>query len=94
MPALHLHQRLNHRHHGFTLVELIVVIVITAIIAATIAVFVRPAIDAYSDTRLRGELSDQADTALRRIVRDVRMSVPNSLRISASPGEVSSSACK
>jgi len=70
--------------HGFTLVELIVVIVITAIIASTIVVFLRPALDSYVDTRLRSDLSDQADTALRRIVRDVRQSVPNSLRMATS----------
>ena len=69
---------------GFTLVELIVVIVITAIIASTIVVFLRPALDSYVDTRLRSDLSDQADTALRRIVRDVRQSVPNSLRMATS----------
>lgn len=69
------------RQLGFTLVELIVVIVITGIIAATIVVFVRPALDAYTDTRGRADLSDQADTALRRIVRDVRQAVPNSIRM-------------
>lgn len=74
-PAVSPNQR------GFTLVELIVVIVITGIIAATIVVFVRPALDAYTDTRARSDLSDQADTALRRIVRDVRTAVPNSIRM-------------
>lgn len=72
---------LHPGQRGFTLIELIVVIVITAIIAGTIVVFVRPALDAYTDTRQRSDLSDQADTALRRIVRDVRQAVPNSLRM-------------
>ena len=71
------------REHGFTLVELIVAIVITAIIAASIAVFLRPALDSYTDNRVRAELTDQADTALRRIVRDVRQAVPNSLRMAS-----------
>ena len=75
-PSFH-----STRSRGFTLIELIVVIVITAIIAGTIVVFVRPALDAYTDTRQRSDLSDQADTALRRIVRDVRQAVPNSLRM-------------
>jgi MSHA biogenesis protein MshO len=66
---------------GFTLIELIVVIVVTSIVATGMAVFLRPALDAHRNTRLRAELSDQADTALRRMVRDVRASVPNSIRI-------------
>lgn len=65
---------------GFTLVELIIVIVITGIIAASFAVFFKPAIDAYFDTRRRADLTDLADTALRRIAQDVRRAVPNSLR--------------
>jgi MSHA biogenesis protein MshO len=66
---------------GFTLVELITVIIITGILAAAIAVFFKPAIESYFDTRRRAELADMADTALRRIGRDVRRAVPNSIRL-------------
>ena len=69
------------RPGGFTLVELVVVIMITGIMAASIAVFFVPAINAYFDTRRRAEMTDTADTALRRMARDVRRAVPNSIRI-------------
>lgn len=72
------------RSRGFTLVELVMVIVITGIIAASIAVFFVPAINAYFDTRRRAEMTDSADTALRRMARDVRRAVPNSIRIPSS----------
>jgi MSHA biogenesis protein MshO len=65
---------------GFTLVELVIVLVLMTIIGASVAVFVRPAIDAYTDTRDRATLGDMGDTALRRMVRDIRAAVPNSLR--------------
>lgn len=66
---------------GFTLVELVVVIMITGIMAASIAVFFVPALNAYFDTRRRAEMTDTADTALRRMARDVRRAVPNSIRV-------------
>ncbi|MBI5784241.1 MAG: prepilin-type N-terminal cleavage/methylation domain-containing protein [Rhodocyclales bacterium] len=69
------------RTRGFTLIELVVVIMITGIMAASIAVFFVPAINAYFDTRRRAEMTDTADTALRRMARDVRRAVPNSIRI-------------
>lgn len=66
---------------GFTLIELIVVIVVGAIVAGSVALFMRPAIDSFVGTRVRSDIADQADTALRRIQRDVRRAVPNSLRV-------------
>jgi MSHA biogenesis protein MshO len=71
---------LQRRSAGFTLIELIIVLVLTTIIGGTVAVFVRPAIRGYTDTRDRSVLGDMGDTALRRMVRDIRMAVPNSLR--------------
>ncbi len=65
---------------GFTLVEAIIVIVITGIIAGMIAVFIRSPVDAYLDAARRAELTDIADTAARRIARDIRRALPNSVR--------------
>ncbi len=68
------------KQRGFTLVELVMVIVITGAIAASVVVFLKPAIDSYFDTRRRADLTDIADTALRRVAKDIRGAVPNSVR--------------
>lgn len=71
---------------GVTLVEMIVVIAITGIIAAAVALFIRRPVEGYIDAARRAELTDLADTALRRITRDVRTALPNSIRITAAGG--------
>jgi MSHA biogenesis protein MshO len=69
------------RMAGFTLVEAIIVIVVTGILAAVVAIFIRAPVQGYFDSVRRAELTDQADVALRRITRDVRLALPNSLRV-------------
>lgn len=71
-----------HKHSGFTLVEMIVVIVITGIIGGIVAIFIRAPVQGYVDSARRAELTDIADTAMRRMARDVRTAVPNSVRSS------------
>lgn len=68
---------------GFTLIEAVIVIVITAIIGAVVAVFIRLPVQGYIDSVARAELTDVADTSLRRMTRDLRLALPNSIRISA-----------
>ncbi len=71
---------------GVTLIEMIVVIAITGVLAAAVAVFIRRPVEGYIDAARRAELSDIADTALRRITRDLRTALPNSIRITAAGG--------
>jgi MSHA biogenesis protein MshO len=68
---------------GFTLIEMVVVIAITALVAGFIGSFVTRPMEIYNDVSLRGELVAAAESALRRMAREVRASLPNSVRIAA-----------
>ena len=71
------------RARGFTLVEAIVVIAIAGIVAGMVALFIRTPIDSYIDAERRAGLTDAADTAARRIARELRLALPNSVRTAA-----------
>ncbi|MBI5889670.1 MAG: prepilin-type N-terminal cleavage/methylation domain-containing protein [Nitrosomonadales bacterium] len=76
----------KRQHHGFTLVEMIIVIVITGIIGGIVAVFLQLPVQGYVDSARRAEMTDTADTALRRISRDLHLAVPNSVRVRNAAG--------
>ncbi|WP_127999458.1 PulJ/GspJ family protein [Piscinibacter defluvii] len=77
-------RRSRRSERGFTLIEAVLVIVITGALFATVAHFIVPPVQAYLATTARAQLVDQADLALRRIGRDLRIALPNSARVSAS----------
>ena len=70
---------------GVTLIEMVIVIAITAIIAGAVAVFISRPVEGYADAARRAEMTDIADTALRRITRDLRTALSNSIRITCVP---------
>lgn len=75
-----MHASARQAQRGMTLIELVVVIVLTAVIAAGVASVIGPGVRAQADLELRSQLMDQTDTAVRRLVMDVRRAVPNSIR--------------
>ena len=72
--------RQSRHQRGFTLIELIMVIVIMGVIGGIVAVFMKAPINAYFDSARRAALTDVADTAVRRMARDIRKALPNSIR--------------
>ncbi|MDF1588376.1 MAG: type II secretion system protein [Gammaproteobacteria bacterium] len=67
---------------GFTLVELIIVIVLSGIVASMTASIITLPVNAYVDSSRRATLTDSAESALRRIQRDIQAALPNSIRVS------------
>src|SRR5450759_2493992 len=82
-----------NRERGFTLVEMIMVIVITGIIGGMVAVFLKAPIQQYMDVSRRADMTDIADTALRRIGRDLRLALPNSVQVHTSGGARGAGGC-
>lgn len=68
---------------GFSLIELIVVVVLLGVLASGAGLLITNPIEAYEAQVRRQQLVDQGEMALRQIARDVRRALPNSIRITA-----------
>jgi MSHA biogenesis protein MshO len=80
-----MHPSRHSRERGVTLIEMIVAIVVVAIVLAATVFFAYPLREAV-DTTVRADLTDTADNALQRITREVRLALPNSVRVAANGG--------
>ena len=76
--------RPRYRNHGFSLLELIVVIVITGLLSGVLFMILQGPMRAFTDVERRSRLVDIGETALQRITREIRLALPNSIRISGS----------
>jgi MSHA biogenesis protein MshO len=73
---------------GFTLIELVITIVISTIVVSFVSLFISGPVMGFADQARRARLVDAADAALRRIGRDVRRALPNSVRTTSTGGVV------
>lgn len=69
-----------HRESGFSLLEMVVVLILSSILMAVVAMIMRFPIDAYYDTLRRGQLGNAAASAAARMSDEIRQGLPNSLR--------------
>ena len=66
---------------GMTLIEMVVSLLLISVIGAAVAVSVSPAIKSFLAQTQRATLVDATESALRRMARDIRIALPNSVRI-------------
>lgn len=64
------------------------VIAITGVVVGMVAIFIVPSITAYFSAATRAQLGDAADTALRRMTRDLAAALPNSVRVTGNSVEL------
>jgi MSHA biogenesis protein MshO len=70
---------IGRRQSGFSLMEMVMVIVILGILAGVLVPMIMESMNAYEDTKQRSRLVGKGRLALERIAREVRHAVPNSL---------------
>ncbi|MGH7192552.1 MAG: PulJ/GspJ family protein [Candidatus Saccharimonadales bacterium] len=73
---------------GFTLVELVIVIALTGILATVAAIFIRAPVEGYISTANRAALVASAQAALNQMSDDIRNALPNSVRVSGTALEL------
>ncbi|MBU1255196.1 MAG: PulJ/GspJ family protein [Pseudomonadales bacterium] len=71
-----------NRIRGFTLVELVMVIALAGAIAVMIGSVLSRPMQGFVDQSRRAQLVELATVALSRMARDIRLAVPNSVRVS------------
>jgi MSHA biogenesis protein MshO len=70
------------RMSGMTLIELVIVIVLSAIVVSFMSRLIVIPINAFTAQKQRAQLGDAADSAMRFMARDLRSALPNSVRTS------------
>jgi len=73
-----------NRHKGFTLIEIITVIIILGIVSVGLTGFVKFGIDIYQDTVNRDRQVGDSRFLLERLTRELREALPNSIRTDGS----------
>jgi MSHA biogenesis protein MshO len=71
--------RKGGQQSGFTLVELVMVIVILGIVAGALVPIISQFTNAFVDTNARSELTARGRLALERLSKDIRRVVPNTV---------------
>lgn len=73
----------HYSQRGFTLVEIVMVIVILGIVASIGSSYLVSAVRTYRDVQVRDQLVQRGRLVLEQIARELRMAAPNSVRISS-----------
>jgi MSHA biogenesis protein MshO len=71
---------LNVKQKGFTLLELVTVMIILGILATSVFTFLRYGVESFTNASDREEVISSARFAIERLNREVRNALPNSLR--------------
>ncbi|WP_339670655.1 type II secretion system protein [Dasania marina] len=66
---------------GFTLVELVSVIVLLGLLSAGATIFIGDSVRIYNDSTRRAELTQQGRFAVERVSRELRNALPGSIRV-------------
>lgn len=74
------------RQVGFTLVELVMVIVLLGVVGVGMSSLISNSVQAYVDVSRRDDLTQQGRYAVERMTRELRNALPGSVRISSSGG--------
>lgn len=73
--------RTSARVQGFTLVELVAVMTLSGILGLVVWRNITGPLRAFVDVSRRAELVDEGELALNRIQRELRLALPNSVRV-------------
>jgi MSHA biogenesis protein MshO len=68
---------------GFTLVELVTVIVVLGVVSVGISGFIGTGVQIYADVTERDQLLGDSRFVVERINRELRIAIPNSVRVTA-----------
>ena len=71
---------------GFTLIELVIVLVVLAVVSVGITGFIRSSTQIFIDTSERERLLREGSFAVERINREISTALPNSVRLTGNAG--------